>query len=86
MTCPQAEKHTRKAGQFSTENPGQVSAKINTTPLMETDYAHLTPRTPCEVPRAQHVECRRRVRSRKDERRVTEVDVGVYALNRMLES
>ena len=30
MTCPQAEKHTRKAGQFSTENPGQVSAKINT--------------------------------------------------------
>jgi hypothetical protein len=30
LTCPQAEKHTHKAGQFSTENPGQVSAKINT--------------------------------------------------------
>ena len=25
------------------------------------------------------------LRSRKDERRATEVDVGVYALNRMLE-
>ncbi len=40
---------------------------------------------PTKVPRAQHVECRRRVRSHKDERRATEVDVGVYALNRMLE-
>jgi len=40
---------------------------------------------PVKVPRAQHVECRRRVRSRTDQRRATEVDVAVHALNRMLE-
>jgi hypothetical protein len=31
------------------------------------------------------VECRRRVRSHKDESRATEVEVAAYALNRMLE-
>jgi len=40
---------------------------------------------PVKVPRAQHVEYRRRVRPRTDERRATEVDVAVHALNRMLE-
>ena len=40
---------------------------------------------PIKVPRAQHVEYRRRVHSRTDLRRATEVDVAVHALNRMLE-
>ena len=38
-----------------------------------------------KVPGAQHVEYRRRVRAHTDERRATEVEVAVYALNRMLE-
>jgi len=40
---------------------------------------------PVKVPRAQHVECRRRVRAHTDERRNTKVAVAVHALNRMLE-
>jgi len=38
-----------------------------------------------QVPRARHVEYRRRVRSRTDGRRATEVAIAVSALNRMLE-
>jgi len=40
---------------------------------------------PAKVPRAQHVECRRRVRAHTDERRATEVAVAVHALHRMLD-
>jgi len=40
---------------------------------------------PVKVPRAQHVECRRRVRAHTDERRNAEVAVAVHALNRMLD-
>jgi len=40
---------------------------------------------PVKVPRAQHVEYRRRVRAHTDKRRATEVAVAVHALNRMLD-